>query len=163
VFGRIDHVAMAVEDLDEAVALYQDRLGMNLQHREIFDQFGVEAVLLGIGDGHVELLKPVSPDSGVGRFLERRGPGMHHVAYRTDDIDSALESVRAAGLVLIDALSMEPTLQRYHLLPSVRGDLLEKLGRVDEARAEFERAAALTRNARERELLVQRAHAATRS
>ena len=101
-FGRIDHVAMAVEDLDEAVALYQDRLGMNLQHREIFDQFGVEAVLLGIGDGHVELLKPVSPDSGVGRFLERRGPGMHHVAYRTDDIDSALESVRAAGLVLID-------------------------------------------------------------
>jgi len=102
VFGRIDHVAMAVEDLDEAVALYQDRLGMNLQHREIFDQFGVEAVLLGIGDGHVELLKPVLPDSGVGRFLERRGPGMHHVAYRTDDIDSALESVRAAGLVLID-------------------------------------------------------------
>jgi methylmalonyl-CoA/ethylmalonyl-CoA epimerase len=102
VFGRIDHVAMAVEDLDEAVALYQDRLGMNLQHREIFDQFGVEAALLGIGDGHVELLKPVSPDSGVGRFLERRGPGMHHVAYRTDDIDSALESVRAAGLVLID-------------------------------------------------------------
>ena len=93
---------MAVEDLDEAVALYQDRLGMNLQHREIFDQFGVEAVLLGIGDGHVELLKPVSPDSGVGRFLERRGPGMHHVAYRTDDIDSALESVRAAGIVLID-------------------------------------------------------------
>ena len=75
---------------------------MNLQHREIFDQFGVEAVLLGIGDGHVELLKPVLPDSGVGRFLERRGPGMHHVAYRTDDIDSALESVRAAGLVLID-------------------------------------------------------------
>jgi methylmalonyl-CoA/ethylmalonyl-CoA epimerase len=102
VFGRIDHVAMAVEDLDEAVALYQYRLGMNLQHREIFDQFGVEAVLLGIGDGHVELLKPVLPDSGVGRFLERRGPGMHHVAYRTDDIDSALESVRAAGLVLID-------------------------------------------------------------
>ena len=101
-FGRIDHVAMAVEDLDEAVALYQDRLGMNLQHREIFDQFGVEAVLLGLGDGPVELLKPVLPDSGVGRFLERRGPGMHHVAYRTDDIDSALESVRAAGLVLID-------------------------------------------------------------
>jgi methylmalonyl-CoA/ethylmalonyl-CoA epimerase len=102
VFGRIDHVAMAVEDLDEAVALYQDRLGMDLQHREVFHQFGVEAVLLGIGDGHVELLKPVSPDSGVGRFLERRGPGMHHVAYRTDDIDSALEAVRAAGLVLID-------------------------------------------------------------
>jgi methylmalonyl-CoA/ethylmalonyl-CoA epimerase len=102
VFGQIDHVAMAVEDLDEAIALYQDRLGMPLQHRETFDQFGVEAVLLGIGDGHVELLRPVDVDSGVSRFLERHGPGMHHVAYRTDDIDSALDSVRAAGLELID-------------------------------------------------------------
>jgi methylmalonyl-CoA/ethylmalonyl-CoA epimerase len=102
VFERIDHVAMVVEDLDEAIELYQDRLGMPLQHRERVEQFGVEAVLLGIGDEHVELLKPVDPDSGVGRFLERRGPGLHHLAYRTDDIDSALESVRAAGLQLID-------------------------------------------------------------
>jgi methylmalonyl-CoA/ethylmalonyl-CoA epimerase len=102
VFGRIDHVAMAVEDLDEAVALYRDRLGMPLQHRETVEQFGVEAALLGIGEGHVELLRPVSADSGVGRFLERHGPGMHHVAYQTDDIDSALESVRAAGLRLLD-------------------------------------------------------------
>lgn len=101
-FERIDHVAMAVEDLDEAIELYRDRLGMPLQHRETVEQFGVEAVLLGIGDEHVELLKPVDPDSGVGRFLERRGPGLHHLAYRTDDIDSALESVRAAGLQLID-------------------------------------------------------------
>jgi methylmalonyl-CoA/ethylmalonyl-CoA epimerase len=102
VFERIDHVAMAVEDLDEAIELYQGRLGMPLQHRETVEQFGVEAVLLGIGDEHVELLKPVDPDSGVGRFLERRGPGLHHLAYRTEDIDSALESVRAAGLQLID-------------------------------------------------------------
>ena len=102
VFGQIDHVAMAVEDLDEAIALYQDGLGMPVEHRETVEQFGVEAVLLGIGDGHVELLKPVDADSGVGRFLERHGPGMHHVAYQTDDIDSALESVRAAGLELID-------------------------------------------------------------
>jgi methylmalonyl-CoA/ethylmalonyl-CoA epimerase len=102
VFGQIDHVAMAVEDLDEAVALYRDRLGMPFQHRETVAQFGVEAVLMGIGDAHVELLRPVSAESGVGRFLERHGPGMHHVAYRTDDIDSALESVRAAGLELID-------------------------------------------------------------
>jgi methylmalonyl-CoA/ethylmalonyl-CoA epimerase len=102
VFGRIDHVAMAVEDLDEAIALYRDRLGMPLEHRETVEQFGVEAVLLGIGDGHVELLSPVSAESGVSRFLARRGPGMHHVAYRTDDIDSALETIRAAGLQLID-------------------------------------------------------------
>jgi methylmalonyl-CoA/ethylmalonyl-CoA epimerase len=102
VFGRIDHVAMAVEDLDEAIALYRDRLGMPLEHRETVEQLGVEAVLLGIGDGHVELLSPVSAESGVSRFLARRGPGMHHVAYRTDDIDSALETIRAAGLQLID-------------------------------------------------------------
>jgi methylmalonyl-CoA/ethylmalonyl-CoA epimerase len=102
VFGRIDHVAMAVEDLDEAVALYRDRLGMPLQHRETVERFGVEAVLLGIGEAHIELLSPVGADSGVARFLERHGPGMHHLAYRTDDIDAALESVRAAGLQLID-------------------------------------------------------------
>jgi methylmalonyl-CoA/ethylmalonyl-CoA epimerase len=102
VFGRIDHIGVAVEDLDEAISLYRDRLGMQLQHRETVDELGVEAVLLGIGDGHVELLTPAAPDSSVGRFLDRRGPGMHHVAYQTDDIDSALESVRASGLQLID-------------------------------------------------------------
>jgi methylmalonyl-CoA/ethylmalonyl-CoA epimerase len=102
VFGQIDHVAMAVEDLDEAISLYQDGLGMPVEHRETVEQLGVEAVLLGIGDAHVELLKPVGADSGVGRFLERRGPGMHHVAFRTEDIDSALESVRSAGVLLID-------------------------------------------------------------
>jgi methylmalonyl-CoA/ethylmalonyl-CoA epimerase len=77
---------------------------MPVLHRETVAQFGVEAVLLGIGNGHIELLMPFDADSGVARFLERRGPGMHHVAYRTDDIDSALESVRAAGVELIDEL-----------------------------------------------------------
>jgi len=102
VFGRIHHIGVAVEDLDEAVALYRDRLGMPVRHRETVPQFGVEAALLGIGEGHVELLEPVTADTSVGRFLERHGPGMHHVAYQTDDIDSALDSVRAAGLELID-------------------------------------------------------------
>jgi methylmalonyl-CoA/ethylmalonyl-CoA epimerase len=102
VFGRIDHIGVAVDDLDEAISLYRDRLGMPLQHRETVEQLGVEAVLLGVGDGHVELLRPALPDSPVGRFLERRGPGMHHVAYQTDDIDTALESVRESGLQLVD-------------------------------------------------------------
>ena len=75
---------------------------MREQHRERIEEFGVDAVLLEIGDGHVELLAPLSAESGVGRFLESRGPGLHHVAYQTDDIDSALESVRAAGIELID-------------------------------------------------------------
>jgi methylmalonyl-CoA/ethylmalonyl-CoA epimerase len=102
VFGRIDHIGVAVDDLDEAISLYRDHLGMPLQHRETVEQLGVEAVLLGIGEGHVELLRPALPDSPVGRFLERRGPGMHHVAYQTDDIDTALESVRESGLQLVD-------------------------------------------------------------
>lgn len=101
-FAQIDHVGVAVEDMDEAISLYRDRLGMPLLHRERVEQFGVDAALLGIGDAHVELLEPAVSDSPVGEFLERRGPGMHHLAYRTDDIDSALESLRASGLELID-------------------------------------------------------------
>jgi methylmalonyl-CoA/ethylmalonyl-CoA epimerase len=102
VFGRIDHIGVAVDDLDEAVTLYSQRLGMALQHRETVEEQGVEAVLLGVGDSHVELLRPLAPETAVGRFLERNGPGLHHVAYGTDDIDSALAAVRDAGLRLID-------------------------------------------------------------
>jgi methylmalonyl-CoA epimerase len=102
VFGRIDHIGVAVQDLDEAVALYSERFGMSVQHRETVEEQGVEAVLLGIGESHVELLRPLAPDTAVGRFLERNGPGLHHVAYGTDDIDSALDAVREAGLALID-------------------------------------------------------------
>ncbi len=101
-FGRIDHIGVAVEDLDAAVALYGQGFGMREQHRETVESFDVEAVLVEIGDGHVELLRPLSPDGPVGRFLERNGPGIHHVAYQTDDLDSALEAVRRAGLRLID-------------------------------------------------------------
>jgi methylmalonyl-CoA/ethylmalonyl-CoA epimerase len=101
-FGRIDHVGVAVDDLEEAVALYSERLGMPVQHRETVEEQGVEAVLLGVGESHIELLRPLGADTAVGRFLERSGPGLHHVAYGTDDIDSALEAVREAGLRLID-------------------------------------------------------------
>ena len=100
--GRIDHIGVAVEDLEEAVSLYRERLGMPEQHRETVEEQGVEAVLLEIGEGHVELLSPLSPETAVGKFLEKRGPGLHHVAYRTDDIDAALQTAREAGLRLID-------------------------------------------------------------
>ena len=101
-FGQIDHIGVAVENLDRALGLYRDSLGMHEQHRERLESQGVEAALVGVGDGHVELLEPISPESSVGRFLARSGPGIHHVAYRTDDIDSAIGAVRAAGLELID-------------------------------------------------------------
>jgi methylmalonyl-CoA/ethylmalonyl-CoA epimerase len=102
VFGRIDHIGVAVEDLDEAVALYSERFAMPVQHRETVEEQGVEAVLVGVGENHVELLRPLGPQTAVGRFLDRNGPGLHHVAYGTDDIDSALDAVREAGLRLID-------------------------------------------------------------
>ena len=101
-FGRIDHIGVAVEDIDEAVTMYRDRLGMPEQHRETVEEQGVDAVLLGIGEGHVELISPLEPSSAVGRFLERNGPGLHHIAYQTDDIDTRLDELREAGLRLID-------------------------------------------------------------
>jgi len=102
VFGEIDHIGVAVEDLDESIALYRDLLGMREQHRETVEEFGVEAALLEIGDAHVELLTPIQSDSAVARFLEKNGPGMHHVAYRTADIDAALERMTKAGVRMID-------------------------------------------------------------
>jgi methylmalonyl-CoA/ethylmalonyl-CoA epimerase len=102
VFGRIDHVGVAVDDLDEAVALYSERLGMPVVHRETVEEQGIEAVLLGVGEGHIELLRPLAAKTPVGRFLDRNGPGLHHVAYATNDIQFALDAARAAGLRLID-------------------------------------------------------------
>ena len=93
---------MAVDDLDEAVTVYSERLQMPVEHRETVEDQGVEAVLLGVGESHVELLRPLGADTAVGRFLDRNGPGLHHVAYATDDIRSALDAARAAGLRLID-------------------------------------------------------------
>ncbi len=102
-FSRIDHIGVAVEDLDEAIGLYGGSFGMQTAHRETVSSQGVEAVLLDVGDGHVELLRPLGSETAVGRFLERSGPGLHHVAYAVEDIDAALEHLGAAGLRLIDA------------------------------------------------------------
>jgi methylmalonyl-CoA/ethylmalonyl-CoA epimerase len=101
-FGRIDHIGVAVSDLDEAAELYRSRFQMEEQHRETVEEQGVEAILFEVGEGHVELIAPLSPDTGVGKFIERNGPGLHHVAYACDDIDSALGAVKEAGLRVID-------------------------------------------------------------
>jgi methylmalonyl-CoA/ethylmalonyl-CoA epimerase len=101
-FGRIDHIGVAVEDLEAAIALYGDSFEMEVAHRETVAEQGVEAVLLDVGDGHVELLRPLGPETAVGKFLARKGPGLHHVAYAVADIDATLERISAAGLELID-------------------------------------------------------------
>jgi methylmalonyl-CoA/ethylmalonyl-CoA epimerase len=100
--STIDHVGMAVEDIDSALALYRDALGMPLVHRETITEQGVHAALLDVGDCHVELLQPLGPETAVGKFLSRRGPGLHHVAYRVDDVEQSLAALAAAGLRLID-------------------------------------------------------------
>jgi methylmalonyl-CoA/ethylmalonyl-CoA epimerase len=101
--GRIDHIGVATEDLDGAIALYEGTMGMPVAHRETVESQGVEAVLLDVGEGHVELLRPLGPDTAVGRYLERKGPGLHHVAYAVDDIDAVLGKLKEAGIELIDS------------------------------------------------------------
>ena len=101
-FGRIDHIGVAVEDIDAAMELYARDFQMREQHRETVEEQGVEAVLLEVGDSHVELIKPLGPDTGVAKFIAKNGPGLHHVAYGTDDIEASLRAVKDAGLRLID-------------------------------------------------------------
>ena len=101
-FRRIDHIGVAVADLDAAIALHEQTYGMQLVHRETVTEQGVEAVLLDVGENHVELLRPLSDETPVGRFLAKRGPGLHHVAYQVTDIDRALARLRDAGVRLID-------------------------------------------------------------
>src|SRR5579884_3067311 len=100
--SAIDHVGVAVDDLDAALALYGEALKLPLVHRETVADQGVEAALLDIGEAHVELLQPLEADTAVGRFLARRGPGLHHVAYRVTDIEQTLSALSQAGIRLID-------------------------------------------------------------
>jgi len=100
---RIDHVGVAVEDLDAAISHYEGTLGMPMVHRETVEEQGVEAVLLDVGEGHVELLRPLSPDTPVGKFVAKRGQGLHHVAYAVTDIDATLADLKERGVELIDS------------------------------------------------------------
>src|SRR3954447_6810986 len=101
-YARIDHIGVAVSDLDEALGLYDRDFEMELVYRETVAQQGVEAVLLDVGENHVELLRPLGDDTPVGKFLARRGPGLHHVAYQVPDVEAALAQLRTAGVRLID-------------------------------------------------------------
>ncbi|TMC00908.1 MAG: methylmalonyl-CoA epimerase [Chloroflexi bacterium] len=98
----IHHVGIAVADLDESIDLYRSALGAKLVHRARSDRDGLEAAFMSTGAGEVELLSPTQEDSPVGKFLARRGPGLHHVAYGVTDIGKALDEARGAGLELID-------------------------------------------------------------
>jgi methylmalonyl-CoA/ethylmalonyl-CoA epimerase len=103
VFRRIDHIGIAVADLDAAVGLYEGTYGMRVVHRETVTAQGVEAVLIDVGENHVELLQPLADDTPVGRFLAQRGPGLHHIAYQVHDISAALSELREQGVRMIDS------------------------------------------------------------
>jgi methylmalonyl-CoA/ethylmalonyl-CoA epimerase len=99
---EIDHVAIAVRDLESAIAYYHDTYGVDVEHREVVESDGVEEALLKVADSYVQLLTPVRDDSPVARYLDKRGDGIHHVAYRVESCAEALERVKAQGHRVID-------------------------------------------------------------
>ena len=100
--SKIHHIGVAVNDLNDAIRLYRTAFGAELVHRARNEKEGLEAAFLRVGDGEVELMSPLRDDSPVGKFMAKRGPGFHHVAYGVSDIEGALAEARAAGLELID-------------------------------------------------------------
>ena len=100
--GLIHHVGYVVADLDAEIPVYRDVLGMEVGVREVMPDQGVEAVLLGGGPSYVELIAPVSEDTGVARFLAKKGPGMHHVAFAVPHLESTLRELQDGGVELID-------------------------------------------------------------
>jgi methylmalonyl-CoA/ethylmalonyl-CoA epimerase len=108
----IHHVGVAVADLDEAVRTYERLFGGRLEHRARVDAQGVEAASIRVGDDRIELLAALGDDTPVGRFLAKRGPGMHHVAYEVDDVRAAAADLAAGGAELIDS---EPRLGMFGL------------------------------------------------
>jgi len=102
VLTDIDHVGIAVDDLDAAVEHYRRTLGVEPAHREVVESQGVEEVLFSVGTSYIQLVGALGPDTPVGRFLAKRGPGLHHVGYRVDDVAATLEKLKAEGVPLID-------------------------------------------------------------
>jgi methylmalonyl-CoA/ethylmalonyl-CoA epimerase len=102
VFQDIDHVGIATLDLDAAVERYRRAFGIEPAHRETVDDQGVEEVLFRVGTSYVQLLRALGPDTPVGRFLERRGEGVHHIGYRVDDVAGTLASLKELGMPLVD-------------------------------------------------------------
>jgi methylmalonyl-CoA epimerase len=102
VLTEIDHVAIAVRDLDDAVEYYRTTYGVDPVHREVVDNDGVEEVLLRVADSYIQLLTPVRDDSPVAKYLDKNGEGIHHIAYRVDDCATALDRVKREGHQVID-------------------------------------------------------------
>ena len=128
----IHHLGVAVEDLDEALSTYERLFGAELEHRATVPDQGVEAAAVLVGEGRVELLEPLEGDTPVGRFLAKRGPGMHHVAFEVEDVQAAVSGLTASGAEMIDERPREGLfgLQVAFVHPdSVHGVLAEVVAR----------------------------------
>ena len=99
---KIHHIGIAVHSLDEALHFYRDALGLPVHASATVEEQGVKAALLTIGQSEIELLEPLSPESPVGRFLERKGEGLHHICFQTPDVDAELEGLKEKGVELVD-------------------------------------------------------------
>ena len=126
---RVHHIGIAVTDLDEAVATYERLFGATLEHRETLEEQGVEAVSLRTGEGRVELLRALGPETPVGKFLAKRGPGMHHVAFEVADLGAEVARLRASGVRLIDETPRRGLfgLQVAFVHPEATGGVLAEL------------------------------------
>ncbi len=100
--NKVEHIALAVADLDAAIAHYESVWNVKVEHRERVEDQGVEEAMLPVGDTYVQLLAPTGPETTVGRFIERRGEGLHHIAYEVEDLHATLDALRERGVRLID-------------------------------------------------------------
>lgn len=101
-FERVDHVGIAVRDLDAAIAFYSETFGVEFTYRETAESQGVEEAMARVGESWIQLLRPLTPESPVGKFIERRGEGVHHIGYGVADLEAALARLKAEGLALVD-------------------------------------------------------------
>ena len=99
---KVHHVGVVVRDMEQAMRFYRDTLGLHVHKIETIQEQGVKAALLTVGDSEIELLEPVVPDTGVARYLERRGEGLHHICFQVDSVDRDLEALKTKGVELID-------------------------------------------------------------
>ncbi len=99
---KVHHVGIAVRDLEAALRFYRDLLGLHVHKQSVVEEQGVKAALLTVGESEIELLEPTGPDTPVGRFLARRGEGLHHICFQTDDVARELEGLKAKGVELVD-------------------------------------------------------------
>lgn len=126
---RLDHIAVLVEDLDQALSFWQDQLGLPLDHVEIIDSMEVKIAFLPLGESEIELVQPTTADSGLAKFLDKRGPGLHHICIEVENINTMLGKLKEKGVRLIDGepVTMDDGRKLAFLHPKSAGGVLVEL------------------------------------